>query len=364
MKFFGELMFKSDMPIDLPELPALVNIRNSDLTDLLIEARTALAELKGYALSIPNPMLLLSPAIIKESLASSNIENINTTLENVLENELFPEIERKQPDKEVLRYRDAVLYAFDEIKTFPLSNRIILGIHFKLIPEYESVYRKTQNYIKNTLTNEIIYTPPLANKIPELISNWEKFVNSEESNFDPLLRAIIAHYQFEAIHPYGDGNGRTGRILLLMQLIKNNILDFPIFYISGYINRNRERYYEVLRNVTKNNNWLEYAAYMLNTIYLQSLDTKFLIQNILGLHIQIKNKIKQENPKIYSKDLIDILFSYPIITPVKLGRLLNIHYTTASRYLKELSAKGTLHEFKTSKYHLFINNELMDILNK
>jgi Fic family protein len=229
-------MFNPNIPFDLPLLPDIVNIGNSDFIDILLAVRSELAELKGYSHALPNPLLLLSPAIIKESLASSNIENINTTLEDVLQNELFPETERKQPDKEVLRYRDAVIYAFKEIENIPLSNRIILGIHEILIPGKDTEFRRTQNKIENSLTQEVIYTSPPSSSIARLISNWEKFVNSTDSKFDPVLKAVIAHYQFEAIHPFGDGNGRTGRILMLMQLIQDKVLTLPILYISGYIN--------------------------------------------------------------------------------------------------------------------------------
>lgn len=356
-------MFEPNIPFDLPELPDIVNIDNADFLDLLLLVRTELAEIKGYSYSLPNPLLLLSPAIMKESLASSNIENINTTLVDVLQNELFPEVDRKLPDKEVLRYRDAVIYAFNELKEIPLSNRIILGIHDILVPTNDG-YRKSQNRIENSLTKEIIYTPPDANKISGLISNLENFINSTESKFDPLLKAVIAHYQFESIHPFGDGNGRTGRILMLMQLIQDNVLTLPVLYISGYINKNRTRYYEVIRNVTYENNWRDYVSFMLNTIYLQAIETKSLILTISELYNKIKDRIKAEHKKIYSSDLVDILFSFPIITPVKLANNLNVHYTTASRYLLELTRNGILKESKIGKYHLFINHELMTIINK
>ena len=354
----------TNIPYDLPELPGSIIFNNSDMVDLRLSVRTALGELNGFSYSLPNPLILLSPAIIKESLASSNIENINTTLEEVLQNELFPEAERKEPDKEVLRYRDAVLYAFDELRKIPLSSRIILGIHNKLIPGADSGYRKTQNKIVNSLTQEVLYSPPPANKIPGLIGNWEKFVNDKNDIYDPVIKSIIAHYQFEAIHPFGDGNGRTGRILLLLQLIQGGLLSLPVLYISGYINKNRLRYYEVLRNVTFNKNWKEYIAYMLNTIYLQAIETKQLIFNITELYNSIKRKTKKLNQKIYSSELIDTLFSNPIVTPVKLGKYLNIHYTTASRKLKELTSTGILTEKKIGKYHLYINHELMKIINK
>ncbi|MCL5991539.1 MAG: Fic family protein [Bacteroidetes bacterium] len=358
------MKFDPNIPFNLPELPGSVNIGNNNLTDILIGVNRELAELKVSSGTLPNPLLLLSPAIIKESLASSIIENINTTLEDVLQNELFPEPERKEQDKEVLRYRDAVLNAFNELRKFPLSNRIILGIHKKLIPGRDTGYRKTQNKIENSLTKEILYTPPPANKIQELISNWEKFVNSTDIKFDPVLKTVIAHYQFEAIHPFGDGNGRTGRILMLMELVQDGILKYPILYISGYINKNRDRYYEVIRNVTIKNEWLQYSAYMLNTIYHQAVETKSLIFKMNNLNNVTKEKVKKLLPKLSSPDLIDSLFAFPIITPVKLGDMLNVHYTTASRYLKQLSRVGILKENVKGKYHLYINFELMKILNK
>jgi Fic family protein len=205
-------------PHALDPLPPKKEISNADFGDLLIEARVQLAELKGASGQIPNPMLLMSPAILRESVASSHIENINTTVAGVLQMQLFPEGERRAPDKEVLRYGEATKWGFENLEKYALSSRVITGIQAVLLPEGSCRYRREQNHIINSHTNQPLYTPPPPNEVPVLISNWEKFVNAPDQSMDPLIRTIVAHYQFEAIHPFLDGNGRTGRILMVLQL--------------------------------------------------------------------------------------------------------------------------------------------------
>src|SRR6185295_13820981 len=208
------MSFKPTYPFDLPELPPEIDCNNATFTKWLIKARTELGELKGYSHALPNPMLLLSPAIIKESVASSEIENINTTVEKVLQQRLFPEAEQKTENKEVLRYKDAVQYGYESMNKVSLSNRLILGIHKELLRDRSHGYRSNQNRIENSVTGEVLYTPPPANEIPRLISNWEKYLHNTADETDPLIKCAISHYQFEAIHPFGDGNGRAGRILM------------------------------------------------------------------------------------------------------------------------------------------------------
>jgi len=358
------MSFNPTYPFNLPLLPPEIDFKSKEFLELLIKARTELGELKGYSFSMPNPMLLISPAIIKESIASSNIENINTTIIDVLQNQLFPEIEQKQPDKEVLRYRDAAIWGYENLKSIALSSRLITGIQKKLIPSSHGEYRKQQNKIENSVTKEILYTPPVASHIPKLISNWENFVNYRPDNIDPLIASAIAHYQFEAIHPFNDGNGRTGRILMILQLIQDEILSLPTLYISGYINKNRNNYYKLLRSVTIKEDWNSFILFILNGFYLQAKETKETLFNIMKLFHSLKNEIKEKHKKIYSADLIETLFSYPIITPVKLGKELNIHYTTASRYLSGLQKTGFLKESIVGKYHFYINQKLLNIMKK
>ena len=364
MRYINDHMsFNVIHPFNLPLLPPPVTFDSQEINKLLLKARTELAELKGYSLSLPNPNLLLSPAIIRESVASSNIENINTTVVDVLRNQLFPETEQNKPDKEVLWYRDAVDWGFANVHKVGISTRLTLGIQKKLIPTSYGQYRTQQNRIENSSTKEPLYTPPIASLIPSLIGNLENYLNNEE-NIDPLIKTIIGHYQFESIHPFDDGNGRTGRILMIMQLINDGLLIFPILYISGYINKNRSEYYQLLRKITTTGKWEDFVLFMLTGFQSQAEETKSTLLKIKILYFDFKKNLKTNFKKIYSADLVDNLFSFPIITPVKLAKELGSHYTTTSRYLITLAKAGILEEKRLGKYHLYINKQLLQVMKK
>ncbi|WP_167882362.1 Fic family protein [Leptospira sarikeiensis] len=331
---------------------------------LIAKARTELGELKGFATALPNPMLLLSPAIIKESVASSNIENINTTVSHVLQQSLFPEYERNDYDKEVLRYRSAVELGYYELRRFPISLRLIERIHTELMFGKEPGFRKLQNRIINSTSGKLIYTPPIASKIPKLISNLEKFLNNEEDDIDPLLKCAIAHYQFEAIHPFLDGNGRTGRILMVLYLIQAKILSLPILYVSGYINNNRSKYYELLAAVSSEQDWIPFLEFMLNAFYLQAKSTKNLLFKIIELYQNYKKEISVRFPKLAKTGIVEAMFASPVLSPVSLGERIEVHYTTATRYLTDLKEANYLVDMNYGKYHLFINKALLDLLQE
>lgn len=358
------MSFNATYPHKLALLPPQKDIRNIDFGDLLIKARVELAELKGACGQIPNPLLLMSPTITRESVASSNIENINTTLADVLQWQLFPEAEQRLPDKEVLRYRDAMQWGFENVEKYALSSRLITGIQKRLIPDGNGQYRREQNQIANFSSRESLYTPPIASDIPNLIGNWENYTNSNDESLDPLIRVIISHYQFEAIHPFRDGNGRTGRILMILQLIQYGLLQFPVLYISGYINQHRSEYYNHLLAITKEQNWHGFIEYMLQGFYIKSMETREDLKKITILFEQIKEQIKLENKKIYGLELVEAIFTYPVITPTKLANELNMHYTTTSRYLAQLAEMGILKEAFVGKHHLFANHKLLKILTK
>ena len=358
------MSFDPTYPHQLPPLPPQDSITNADFGDLLLKARVELAELKGASGQIPNPLLLIAPIVIRESVASSNIENINTTLADVLQWQLFPEAEQRQPDKEVLRYREAMNWGFQNYERYALSSRLILGIQSRLMPESSGQYRREQNQIANTASRESLYTPPIASDIPQLISNWENYVNNPEETIDPLIRASIAHYQFEAIHPFRDGNGRTGRILMVLQLIQSGLLQYPILYISGYINQNRSEYYRRLRSVTVEGKWHDYIDYMLTGFYVKARETREDLTKITRLFDEVREQVRAENRKIYSAELVEALFTFPVITPTKLASQMNKHYTTTSKYLAQLTEMGILKEAVVGKYHLFANYKLLKILSK
>jgi Fic family protein len=346
-------------PYDPPRLPPEgVDFRAADVLIRVIRARAELGELNGYSKGIPNP------SIIRESVASSNIENINTTVVEFIQGQLFPEAEQRPPDKEVARYRQALLWGKDHLKKYALSTRLIVGIQQELLDSRGGGYRRQQNKLENSINQEILYTPPAANELPRHMADWERFVNDENTDLDPLIRCALAHYQFEAIHPFGDGNGRTGRILMVLQLIEYKLLDFPVLFVSGYLNDNRRDYYRLLREVTARGAWVEFVNFMLDAFYHQAKNTKQMLFEIMSLHEELKETIRSDHRTVYSADLIDHLMSQPITTPVRLGEALGIHYATASKYLHELAKAGLLKDRRVGKYHLFANQRLLKMLER
>ncbi len=357
------MSFNPMYPHQLLPLPPKADLSNAVFGDHLLNARVALAELKGACGQIPNPLLLTAPATMRESVASSNIENINTTLVEVLQWQLFPESEQRQPDKEVLHYHEALEWGYQNLELLPVSSRLILGIQARLIPKGSGDFRREQNQIVDMATRESRYTPPPAQLIPELMSNWVKFVNLEHQQVDPLVKAIVAHYQFEAIHPFRDGNGRAGRILLVLQLIQDQLLNLPVLYISGFINQHRAEYYQRLLEVTSDNKWVEYIEFMLDGFCEQAVNTNWTLAKITNLYDGMKTTIKNVHGKIYSGELVDALFTFPVITPTKLAAILDKHYTTTSKYLLQLAGSGLMKEAVIGKYHFYANHQLIDILN-
>lgn len=347
----------------LKDLPPDFDFETLKILKALKEARSEIGELKGYCSNIPNPMMLMSVAVAKESVESSKIEEIHTTVENVLEGQVLPESEIKGPDKEVLRYREAILFGYKSFKDVGLVTRTITGIHDKLLPDSQG-YRKQQNSITNDRTGEKIYTPPLATTVERYISQWENFVNSEDKgNLDPLIRCALGHYQFEAIHPFGDGNGRTGRILLALQLVSEKLLDHPVLYISGYLNKNRTEYYKRLLEVTKNEEWEELVLFMLNGFATQAAKTKNKLFQMQSEYQKIIELIKTKHSKMNAIETANHLFSLPVTNPTYFAKALNIHYQTASKHLNELKESGILKDTKMGKNHFYYVIPLFKMLN-
>lgn len=352
-----------EKPFPLRPLPPKADLSRARFADGLVAARVELAELKGYGQLLPNPLLLLSPAVLRESIASSEIENIHTTIFDALQMQLLPESERRQNDKEVLRYRDALLEGFEMLKSAPICTRVIHRIYAGLLPEKKIGYRQQQNRIINDRTGETIYTPPPAQDVPDLISNWEQFLNRQDA-VDPLIKAAIAHYQFEAIHPFSDGNGRCGRILIVLYLVQAGVLRWPNFFISGYLIRHRAEYYRLLKNVTEEGEWDALISFMLTGFQEQAKETRELLLATMGLLHKFKARLREKLPTVYSHELVETLFSTPVTMPARLSRDIDIHYRTAGRYLSQMEAAGLLQSQTHGKYHLFFNIELIELLQK
>lgn len=208
---------------------------------------------------------------------------MNTTVEQALQQQLFPEAEQRPADKEVLRYGQAMRWGFEHLGELSLSSRLIIGIQRQLLPGGYAGYRQTPNKIVNSVTKLPVYTPPPAHDISRLLGNWENFVHSPNERIDPLVTCAIMHYQFEAIHPFGDGNGRTGRILMVLFLVHHRLLNLPTLYLSGYINRNRPDYYRLLERVSSAGEWEAFIRFMLEGFYQQAQETKTTLVESMAL---------------------------------------------------------------------------------
>lgn len=356
--------YNPNEPFEVPPLPPKADIETGPILKTLVKAGRETGELKGYCSMVPNPMLLMSLAITKESVESSRIEDIVTTVESVLEGQDLPEAEIKGPDKEVLRYREAMHWGMENLDQYSISTRLILGIHKKLIPD-STGYRKQQNAIMDQRTDEVVYTPPPATEINRLLQGWEDFVNSKDADSpDPLIRCALAHYQFEAIHPFMDGNGRTGRILLVLQLVQEGLLDHPVLYISGFLNKHRSNYYESLLDVTHKRNWERFILFMLSGFAIQAMKTKTKLFEMITVYEKLKKAISDNHPKMKAEEIADHLFSNLITNPAEFGRALGIHHQTASRHLAELSDAQLFKDFWAGRKHFYLFPELWDLTAK
>ncbi len=355
--------FNPVYPHNLEMLPPKVALETPLILKALNSASREVGELKGYCASVPEPRVLMSAVITKEAVESSGIEAIITTVESVMESQVIPRSEQKPPEKETIRYREAVYWAMDNIERYFISTQLILGIHKKLL-KTSFGYRKQQNAIKNQRTGEIIYSPPIASTIDQLMQNWENFVNlNDDSKLDPLIKCAIAHYQFEAIHPFSDGNGRTGRILLVLQMVQAKLLDYPVMYTSSYLNKNREQYYQNLKSVTDNGDWEGYILFMLEGFRSQAIESKLKLFKMMALFEKLKNTIHTNHSKMNAMETANHLFSGPVTTPTFFAKSMDMHYQTASKHLAELKKGGILSDSQFGKYHLYYYKELIDLIN-
>lgn len=324
-------------------------------------AVSAISELKGIANIIPNQGILMNAIVLQEAKDSSEIENIITTRDELYK---AVSVTTKRVDpatKEVLYYREALYEGFKKIqKRKLLSVNDIIDLQ-QIIIQNEAGLRSTPGTtLINDRTLEIIYTPPQnPDTIKMLLGNLANYLNDGEAT---LAKLAILHYQFETIHPFYDGNGRTGRIVNILYLILYGFLDIPILYLSSYIIRNIQRYYELLLKVTKTQEWEEWIMFILEGIELTARDTIKKVKSIRACLDSTIEKIRTEAPKIYSKELVESLFLHPYCKVEFLTRELNIERKAASRYLHTLADAGILELYKIGNENIFINTNLMEIL--
>ncbi len=347
-------------------LPLDWDIETKKVLKSLPSAHAALAELKGIASTMPNQSILINTLGLQEAKDSSAIENIITTHDDLYKSELNLDSYNSLSAKEVQNYIAATKAGFDLIeKKGLLTNRIIVKIQ-EVLKGNKAGFRKLPGTnLKNTSTGEIIYTPPQdPEEIKDLMTNLEKFINDRESSdFDPLVKMAIIHYQFESIHPFYDGNGRTGRIINILYLILEKLQDLPILYLSSYIIKNKSEYYSLLQEVRTKNNWEEWLLFMINAVDQTSRETIRLIIRIRELMMNYKH-ILRDNYKFYSQDLLNNLFRHPYTKIEFIQRDLNISRITAAKYLNQLTEDKLLTKKKLGTANYYINDPLFKLLSE
>ncbi len=357
--------FSPDKPYnDLPLLPPKGELETRAVLKCCIEARAALAELKQLAESMPNQAVLINTIPLLEAQASSEIENIVTTSDKLFQ---FAEVGGKHMDaatKEALRYRTALYQGYRMLEKRPLSTNIAVEVCRTIKDVNLDIRRTPGTQLVSDRTSKVIYTPPEGETmLREKLANWEHFLH-EESNLDPLVRMAVGHYQFEAIHPFIDGNGRTGRVLNLLYLVEQGLLGQPVLYLSGHINRSKDEYYRLLLNVTKNGQWEEWLLYMLDAIHQTANWTSNKIAAVQDLVKDTVQHVQQDAANIYSRELVEQLFVQPYCRIANLVDNGIAKRQTASVYLKQLCDIGVLEESKVGREKLFLHSKFLKLLTR
>ena len=348
----------------LKKLPLEQDVESRGILKKLTTAHKALAELKGVVSSIPNENILINTLGLQEAKDSSAIENIITTHDDIYKAELNLNSFKSLDAKEVQNYIFALKKGFGLIsKNKILTNNDIIDIQAELEKNNAGFRKLPGTALKNTSTGEIVYRPPQDYAIiQELMQNLEQFINDNTiSNFDPLVKMAIIHYQFESIHPFYDGNGRTGRIINVLYLVMNNLLDLPILYLSRYIIQNKGTYYKLLQEVRETDKWENWILFMLAGVEQISKETIVLISQIKELIFEFKYLLRN-NYKFYSQDLLNNLFKHPYTKIEFLERDLGVSRITASKYLNKLASDGILKKQKLGTGNYYINKKLMELL--
>ncbi len=350
----------------LTDLPLNVDLETKKVLKALPAAHAALAELKGIASTIPNQNILINTLGLQEAKDSSAIENIITTHDDIYKSELNLDAFKSLQAKEVQNYIAALKKGFELItKTELLTNKSILRIQGLL--EYNKAgFRKLPGTaLKNSATGEIIYTPPQDyDEIVRLMANLERYINdSELQDCDPLIKMAILHFQFESIHPFYEGNGRTGRIINILYLILEKLQTLPILYLSNYIIKNKPDYYHFLQKVRDENLWEDWVLFMIKGVEQTSRETIELILKIKELMLDYKHRLR-DNYKFYSQDLLNNLFKHPYTKIEFVVNDLGVSRLTAANYLNKLAEDKMLRKDKLGTGNYYVNEELFGLLTK
>ncbi len=346
-------------------LPPNAELETRAVLKRLARANRALAELKGYAGTIPNKYILINAVMINEARDSSAIENVITT-----HDDLYKAISNASgaspAAKEVVNYRTALWRGYQMVKEREvLTTNMIVEIQGIVEKSRAGVRKLPGTVLRNEETGEIVYVPPEGEaEIRELLYNLESYINEDDSDVDPLIKLAVMHYQFESIHPFYDGNGRTGRIINVLYLVLKNLLDSPILYLSSYIIQNKSAYYKLLQGVRTHDNWEAWIVYILTGIEETSEKTLRLVKRINSEVEAMSAEIQEKLPKIYSKELINLLFYEFYTKTVYIQEGLSVTRKTAVSYLSSLEKAGFLTSQKIGKERIYQNRRLYDLIKR
>lgn len=356
--------WQPDRPYNsLPDLPPHTEVDTKAVLRQCITARAAIAELRQAAELIPNQSILIGTLPLLEAGASSEIENIVTTADRLFEH-VHNEARADAATREALRYRRALFDGYRALDRHPLTTRTAEVVCSTIMGTAMSVRRVPGTALGNTRTGDVVYTPPEGETLlRDKLANWERFMHGN-TELDPLIRLAVGHYQFEAIHPFTDGNGRTGRALNSLFLIEQDLLTLPILYLSRYIHNSRSEYYRLLLRVTSDADWESWVLYILRGLEETARWTTLKIAALRALQAHTADYLKQATPKIYSHELLTLIFELPYCRISDLTGRGIAKRQTASVYLKQLVSAGVLVEDATTREKLFIHPKLIRLLTQ
>ncbi|MEF2174857.1 MAG: Fic family protein [Candidatus Absconditabacteria bacterium] len=349
-------MFDPKSPFNIPMLPNNFDFNQVEILKLALKANNAIAKLNSLVLVLPNPQLLVKPLLSKESVESSAIENIFTTTQEFLKAETIDKNNIIGPEKQVASYKQSLFHGFQYIKEHGIIHTNLIVDIGNIIEPNKGGVRKIPGTVIANSYGETIYTPPVGeDTIRKYLTNLENFININ-NDVDPLIKAGVIHYQFESIHPFYDGNGRTGRVLLVLYLVMCGKLDYPILFISEYINKNKTKYYQILHNTTQSGDYKEIIMFILQAIEIQANITS---QKIIAIN-KLINKI---SGIIEDEKIVKFIFSNPYISIKSMSNEIGITRQTASKYIKKLQELEILETVNYNKSKLYFNPQFIDILS-
>ncbi len=350
---------------EIPHLPPGADLETRPILKALIRANRLLAELKGRAQIIPNQSILIDTLTLQEARASSEIENIVTTQDELYRADLFPEGPGAAAAKEVARYRDALKLGFARLreKGNIISNNDLIDI-FRMLKERDEGFRTTPGTaLKNDQSGETVYVPPQdAQHIIAYMSALERFINDDAAcDLDPLIKMALIHHQFESIHPFPDGNGRIGRILDVLYLTKVGLLDIPVLYLSRHIINTKGEYYSQLQAVRDHGAWQDWVLYMLEAVAETAAATLSLIEGMREQMAAVKQRLRAELPKLYSQDLLNNLFRHPYTRIEYVVNDLDVSRQTAAKYLDQLAEHGFVQKHQAGRNNYYVHTALIQL---